>query len=109
MSLGTLRVETNRLKRELGLDDDSKRRDAELRREFDMARVEALLGEPTGAAKKREREAAELRRQVDEARVEAALDWKLDERTPNQQSGKSVEHGEDVKALMIQLLSGEAA
>jgi hypothetical protein len=65
MSPTALKREAEKLARELGMDEGSKRRDAELRKQADLVRVELALGEPLDAAKQREREARKLRREAD--------------------------------------------
>jgi HK97 family phage prohead protease len=65
MSPAALRREAEKLARELGMDAESKRRDAELRKQADLVRVELALGEPLDAERQREREARKLRREAD--------------------------------------------
>jgi HK97 family phage prohead protease len=102
MSAAALKIETDRILREMGLDPETKRRDAELRKQVDLARVEALIGEPLDAAKEREQESRELRRKVDELRLEAAADFDSSlVETTKRSTERSVED------LMIELLTGE--
>ena len=81
MSPAALKREAEKLPRELGMDEESRRRNAELRKRVDIARVEAALGEDIGAAERREREARELRKRADELALQVAtgdFDRKLD-------------------------------
>jgi HK97 family phage prohead protease len=81
MSPAALRRQAGKLARGLGMDEESRRRDAELRKRVDIARVEVALGEDIGAAERREREAGELRKRADELALQVAtgdFDLKLD-------------------------------
>jgi hypothetical protein len=73
MSPTALKIETDRIMRELCLNSETERRDANLPKRADMARIEALIGEPIDAAEKREQRDRELRRKADELRLEAAV------------------------------------
>jgi hypothetical protein len=72
MSPAALKRRAEKLARELGMDQESRPRDAELRKRADMARLEIALGEDIGAAERREREARELRKRADELALQVA-------------------------------------
>jgi hypothetical protein len=113
MAAAALKIETDRILREMGLDPESKRRDAELRKQVDMARIEALIGEPLDAAEKREKAGRDLRRKADELRLEAAVDFDttlVDTKAAKEPAARKAEgkdHEQSVRDLMIQLLSGD--
>jgi HK97 family phage prohead protease len=65
MSPASLKAQTDRLLRELGMDAESKRRAAEQRKRADELALEVALGEPLDAERQREREARKLRREAD--------------------------------------------
>jgi hypothetical protein len=70
-------VERQRILRDLGLDEASQRRNAELRKQTDYAVMETALGEDLDTEEQRQRKNAALRRKVDELRLEAAADFDL--------------------------------
>jgi hypothetical protein len=108
MSPAALEAERQRILRDLGLDEASQRRNAELRKRADYAVMEATLGEPIDAAEKREQKDRELQRKADQLRLEAAMDFDtslLETKDGKESEEKGNEHS--VRDLMIRLLSGD--
>jgi hypothetical protein len=96
------------------MDQESRRRDAELRKAADYAAMEAALGEPLEAAERRDREARELRKRADELALQVATgDFDLKLGRDCEDNHKSVpkdtsraEFGRGCRQLMIDILTG---
>ena len=114
MSPASLKREAEKLARELGMDQESRRRDTELRKAADYAAMEAALGEPLEAAERRDREARELRKRADELALQVATgDFDLKLGRDCEDNHKSVpkdtsraEFGRGCRQLMIDILTG---
>jgi HK97 family phage prohead protease len=72
MSSAALEVERQRILRDFGLDEESQRENAELRKQADYVTVEVALGEDVDAEDRRQKEARELRREADELKLQVA-------------------------------------